>query len=125
MPDYYLWAQFINEGVCIRKLHKVVTYNRVHDKQITFTQFELLEKDFNDFEMTYVRPLLTRKDYKQVKRLVFAFTRRLSVRPFYWSTITMYKVFLKSQRKWNVFDDIHIFFDKCVSLAVKILRRIK
>ena len=125
MPDYYLWAEFISEGRRIKLVNKKITYNRVHSKQITQTKFDLLIKDFDEFEEKFIYPLVEQKEYRQLKKMVFAFTRRLSVRPFYDKYISKYKGILVEHKKWNIFDSLHVLFDKCVSLMVKILRRIK
>ena len=125
MPDYYLWATFINEGVKIRLLKKKITYNRVHDKQITSTRMDLLERDFGFFDKEFVMPLFDKKEYKQLRKIVYAFTRRLSVRPFYKSYVEKYKTTLKMHKKWCFLNSIHLFFDKMVCFAVKILRKIK
>lgn len=125
MPDYYLWATFINEGVRIRLLRKRLTCNRIHDKQITTTRMDLLVKDYGEFDKAFVMPLFENKEYRQLKRITYAFVRRLSVRPFYKTYIEKYIKTLKEHKKWNVFDSIHLCFDRCVSFAVKVLRRIK
>jgi len=125
MQDYFLWATLINEGVRIKLLKKKVTYNRVHDKQITSTRMDLLVRDFGKFDEAFIMPLFEKKEYRQIKRIVFAFTRRLSVRPFYKDYVEKYKANLKANKKWHIFDFLHIICDKCVCFAVKILRRIK
>lgn len=125
MPDYFLWAEMLEENRRIRLLNKKLTYNRVHDKQITTTRFELLIKDFGLFERRFIFPLVAQGEFKQIKKIIYAFTRRLSVRPFYKQYIDMYINILKENKKWNIFNSIHLFLDKCVSFLVKILRRIK
>ncbi len=125
MQDYYLWATFINEGVRIKLLKKKVTYNRIHDKQITSSRMDLLVRDFGKFDEAFIMPLFEKKEYRQIKKIVFAFTRRLSVRPFYKGYIAKYKSELKAHKKWNIFDSLHVICDSCICFAVKILRRIK
>lgn len=125
MQDYYLWATLINEGVRIKLLKKKVTYNRIHDKQITSSRMDLLVRDFGKFDETFIMPLFEKKEYRQIKKIVFAFTRRLSVRPFYKGYVAKYKSELKAHKKWNIFDSLHTICDSCICFAVKILRRIK
>lgn len=125
MQDYYLWAQMINEGVRIRVVNKKVTYNRIHDKQITSTRMDLLIRDYGRFDEAYVMPLFEKKEYRQLKKIVFAFTRRLLVRPFYWDYIEKYRANLTVLRKWNIFDSLHVKCDLLVSKIVGKLRGIK
>ena len=123
MQDYYLWGELIEEGCKIVCIKKKITYNRIHSKQITAHGYEILKKDFSSFEARFISKLLEKKDYKQIKKIVYAFTRRLSVRPFYQEFIDKYIKFLKDEKKWNVFNSCHLLFDRCISLVVKILRR--
>lgn len=125
MQDYYLWAELINEGVRIRVVNKKVTFNRIHDKQITSTRMDLLIRDYGRFDEAFVMPLFEKKEYRQLKKIIFAFTRRLSVRPFYEDYIEKYRANLTVLKKWNIFDSLHVFFDSLVSKAVGILRGVK
>ena len=125
MQDYLLWATFINEGVRIRRIKKKITYNRVHDKQITSNRMDLLIRDYGIFDQEFVTPLIDKKEYKQLKKIVYAFTRRLSVRPFYKEYINRYIDALKSAKKWNLFNSIHLLFDKLICFAVGLLRKVK
>ena len=125
MQDYYLWAELINEGVRFRVVNKKVTYNRIHDKQITSTRMDLLIRDFGRFNEAFVMPLQKKKDFKQIKKIIFAFTRRLSVRPFYEDYIETYKSNLMVLKKWNIFDSLHIKCDYLISVIVGKLRGVK
>lgn len=124
MQDYYVWANMINDGYRIKLLNKKLTYNRIHKKQITVNRFDLLVKDFNSFAVSFVDPLMDKKDYKQLKKIVYCFTRRFSVRPFYKEYRDRYLNFLKTSRKWHIFNSLHLLFDSSISLVVKILRRL-
>ena len=125
MQDYYLWAELINEGVRIRVVNKKVTFNRIHDKQITSTRMDLLIRDYGRFDEAFVMPLFEKKEYRQLKRIIFAFTRRLSVRPFYEDYIEKYRANLTVLKKWNIFDSLHVKCDLLVSKIVGILRGVK
>lgn len=124
MQDYYLWASLLNEGVRFKVINKKYSYNRIHDKQVT-NNMDLLIKDFNRFDESYIYPLVAKKEYKQLKKIIYAFTRRLSVRPFYKEYIAKYKKALKDNKKWNLFNSLHVICDSSVSCMVKILRKIK
>ena len=125
MQDYYLWAELINEGVRIRVVNKKVTFNRIHDKQITSTRMDLLIRDYGRFDEAFVMPLFEKKEYRQLKKIIFAFTRRLSVRPFYEDYIEKYRANLTVLKKWNIFDSLHVKCDLLVSKIVGILRGVK
>jgi len=86
---------------------------------------DLLIKDFNEFDKAHIEPLLDKKDYKQLKKIIYAFTRRLSVRPFYKEYIDKYKSALKSKKKWNLLNSLHVICDLSVSCMVKLLRKLK
>lgn len=124
MQDYYVWASMINDGYKIKLLKKKLTYNRIHKKQITVNRFDLLVKDFDSFAVSFIDPLMDKKDYKQLKNIVFCLTRRFSVRPFYKEYRDKYLSFLKENKKWNIFNSAHLFFDSMISLVVKILRKL-
>ena len=125
MQDYYLWAELINGGVRIRVVNKKVTFNRIHDKQITSTRMDLLIRDYGRFDEAFVMPLFEKKEYRQLKKIIFAFTRRLSVRPFYEDYIEKYRANLTVLKKWNIFDSLHVKCDLLVSKIVGILRGVK
>lgn len=125
MQDYYLWATLVNEGVKFRVLNKKITFNRVHDKQITSTRFDLLIRDFGSFNDAFIMPLFDKGDFKQIKKITFALRRRYATKPFYKEYVEKYISVLKENKKWNIFDSLHIVCDSMVSTIVKILRRIK
>jgi len=124
MQDYYVWANMIEDGYRIRLLKKKLTYNRIHKKQVTVNRFDSLVKDFNSFAVSYIDPLMEKNDYKQLKKIIYCFTRRFSVRPFYQEYRDRYLNYLKEKKKWNIFNSIHLFFDSMVSFAVKLLRKL-
>lgn len=124
MQDYYLWASLLKEGVRFKVVNKKYSYNRIHGKQVS-NNMELLIKDFNEFDKAHIEPLLDKKDYKQLKKIIYAFTRRLSVRPFYKEYIDKYKSALKNKKKWNLMNSLHVICDLSVSCMVKLLRKLK
>ena len=124
MQDYYLWAELLEEGATFRVINKKASFNRIHDLQVT-NKMDLLIHDFNEFDRDHIVPLVEKHEYKQLKQIIFAFTRRLSVRPFYKEYIYKYKGELKKVHKWNLFNSMHCICDSTISCMVKILRKIK
>lgn len=123
MQDYYLWATLINEGARIKLLNKKLTYNRVHDAQVTTNRVDLLERDFGEFAKTFIDPLIEQKDYIQLKNICFCLEEHMSTRPFYRGYLLKYIFVLKKYKIWTKSDDKKIKRSGLISWAVGKVRK--
>lgn len=123
MQDYYLWAELITEGAQISLINKKLTYNRIHRAQVTNNRFDSLIRDFGTFATSFIEPLKDKKDYKQLKKIVFTLVAHEGVKPFYKEYSQNYINFLKENNKWNICNSFTLSFNKLISWTVKVLRK--
>jgi len=124
MQDYYLWANFISNGACIKVVNKKLTYNRIHKAQVTTTKFDCLIRDFDTFANAYIEPLKINKDYKQITKITYTLAAHSGVKPFFKGYVKGYVNFLKDNKQWNIAKSIILSFKKLEAASVALLRKI-
>lgn len=129
LPDYYMWAELVNDGYEFNCSSLKLVNSRVHKKQITETREDLREKDFVDFNDKFIKPLHETKDLCELRKIMITLEMRAPLHPFYKQYVEEIKGTLIKRGEFNNWDKLELFIVRFIGKAVikgrKILSRCK
>ena len=122
MQDYYLWSSLVSSGAFIKCLPEKLTHMRIHNKQVTTNSIDEMEKDFAKFDEAFIKPLFERGNYVEIRRIIFALSKKQDLHPFFKTYMNEYIQKLKSVKEYSVQDRFVTFV---LSLESKLVYKLR
>lgn len=124
MPDYYMWAELLNDGYSFINVPLKLVNSRIHSEQITLKHIDLLEKDFEEFFANYIECKFGKNKYKELRKIMMILKRRSHLHPFYKKYIDKIINNLKETNHFDFWDKLELGMNHFISWSVFIARKV-
>lgn len=124
MPDYYMWAELLNDGYSFINVPLKLVNSRIHSEQITLKHIDLLEKDFEEFFANYIECKFGKNKHKELRKIMMILKRRSHLHPFYKKYIDKIINNLKETNHFDFWDKLELGINHLISWSVFIARKV-
>lgn len=124
MPDYYMWAELLNDGYSFINVPLKLVNSRIHSEQITLKHIDLLEKDFEEFFVNYIECKFGKNKHKELRKIMMILKRRSHLHPFYKKYIDKIINNLKETNHFDFWDKLELGINHFISWSVFIARKV-
>lgn len=124
MPDYYMWAELLNDGYLFINAPAKLVNSRIHSEQITLRHIDLMEKDFEEFFANYIECKFDKNKHKELRKIMMILKRRSHLHPFYKKYIDKIINNLKETNHFDFWDKLELGMNHFISWSVFIARKV-